>query len=119
MRYLCISEWSLQEIEKVQKCDSLLQTDRETNPGKYPRKIGDEYFIDGSLPRSSEPPYQVMLGLTIYESDSQEQMARLDALHAIWASEVKTLRRWLMPIIEGGSVWERLNELRKLKATSG
>jgi hypothetical protein len=31
------------------------------------------------------------MGLTIYETDSPEQMTNLEALHAMWSSEVKTM----------------------------
>jgi hypothetical protein len=41
------------------------------------------------------PPLEVralLMGLTIYESDSPEQMTNLEALHAMWSSEVKTMK---------------------------
>ena len=118
MRYLCISECGAEEMEKGVRWDAALQAEREQNPDKYPRKVGDEYYIQGSLPRS-ETPYHVFLGLTIYESDTPEQMANLEARFGAIASELKTGRRWIMPIIEVGSVMERFMALRKLKTTSG
>jgi hypothetical protein len=45
-------------------------------------------------------------------------MTNLEALHAMWSSEVKTTKRWLMPIIEAGSVMEKFMALRKLKTTA-
>ena len=110
MKYLCILEISQDEFEKIAEQDQRLQTERELNPGKYPKKIGSDYAILGSLPRLTETPNATWVCFVTYEADTPEQLAELSALYASQSPEVKTHKRWLLPIIELGPFMDKLKE---------
>jgi hypothetical protein len=109
MKYLAFMECASEEVEVMTEKGKAIWAERETAPDKYPKKIFQDHYLLGELPKLEEG-IRVM---TIYETDDPEQMANLVAYWEAQKPGLKTMKRWYIPLTEASKVLELTDKMKK------
>ena len=80
--------------------------ERKKFPNKYPKQIFPDHIVLGDLPQFDG----TIRSVTVYDTDDPEQIANIVAYWEAQKLELKTTKRWFIPIIESIKVAEKLNK---------
>jgi hypothetical protein len=109
MKYLVFTEYDSEEIDILTKKAKAIWAEREKAPDKYPKQIFPDHYVLGDLPKFKE----AIRGVTIYETDDPEQIANVVAYWEAQKPELKTIKRWFIPLTGASKQMELIEKMKK------
>jgi hypothetical protein len=106
MKYLVFDEGSYEEMSKITQKELAIHTE-ERKKGNIPKHVVADHVLHGDLPQFTQN-YRVF---KIYETDDPKQLANIEALWG--AMDLKTWKRWVIPISDSAGFDESFNQYRK------
>jgi hypothetical protein len=98
MKYMVISQFRPEDWEAYVKKNSELDTDRNKNPQKYPKRIMAAFYPLTEWPKLDPGS---MIGFDIVEADSEEQ---IENHMAFWTSVkvggIPSSDKWYIPVLD-------------------
>ena len=100
-RYLVFTEFDPVDEKALIEKDAMMQVERATYPEKHPRYVMTTSQLMADLPKLTE---RVRI-VDVYEADSPEQMMNNAAYWRAQMRELKSYKRWYIPLQEASEAY--------------